>query len=331
MHNRKKPDAPPSESEVKALAEKTFMYKSLVDVVLQRKQAKDKSPETLILVGKLLKLNPDFYSLWNMRREILLEIYPEIATANPDNKLDNPSIRDVELQISADGIRRNPKSYGAWHHRLWVADRFVMDFESELQLCKDFLRADQRNFHCWNYRRAIHQRSSISPISEFDYSTEKIQENFSNYSAFHHRSCFLKNSSMDIETLIEHECSVVENAIFTEPDDQSAWWYQQFLFTWLFARYKELGINLETYIRSLEHHIGIVQSLLEIEPSSRWAMNSLVFLIDMYRKVKDATPDGVFSFDLEDLNLLRKSNLLQLCAIDPYHKNRYHYMLRQHA
>eukprot|EP01040_Poterioochromonas_malhamensis_P021419 gene21419-25837_t len=203
MHNRKKPDAPPSEAETKALKEKTFMYKSLVDVVLQKKHVKDKSVETLTLVGKLLKLNPDFYSLWNMRREILLESFPSLATASPEAKLDLPDVRDVELQISADGIRRNPKSYGAWHHRLWIADRFVMDFEGELQLCKEFLRADQRNFHCWNYRRAIHQRSQLPPLHEFEYSTEKIQENFSNYSAFHHRSCFVKESGMDISALIE--------------------------------------------------------------------------------------------------------------------------------
>lgn len=216
---------------------------------------------------------------------------------------------------------------GAWHHRLWIADRFVMDFESELQLCKEFLRADQRNFHCWNYRRAIHQRSSIPPQSEFNYSTEKIQENFSNYSAFHHRSCYLKDAGMDIEALIEQECSVMENAIFTEPDDQSAWWYQQFLFTWLLAKYSQLGVNLQTYIQSLEHHIGTVQSLLEIEPGSRWAMNSLVFLVDTFDKVKGVYPAGNYVMDQTELHQIRRSSLEQLCIIDPNHRNRYEYML----
>lgn len=219
---------------------------------------------------------------------------------------------------------------GAWHHRLWIADRFVMDFESELQLCTDFLRADQRNFHCWNYRRAIHQRSGIPNQSEFKYSTEKIQENFSNYSAFHHRSCYLKDSGMDIDMLIENECSVVENAIFTEPDDQSAWWYQQFLFTWLYSKYNELGVSLESYISSLERHIGTVQSLLELEPTSRWAMNSLVFLVDMFDRVKLANSEETYSLDQSELHLLRKNLLQQLCTIDPFHKNRYQYMLRKY-
>lgn len=110
MHNRKKPVVPPSEAEVNAMREKTAMYKSLVQVVLTKKMQKDMSLETLSLVGKLLKLNPDFYSLWNMRREILFFHYPDLVTASPSNKFDLPDIRDVELQVSADGIRKNPKS-----------------------------------------------------------------------------------------------------------------------------------------------------------------------------------------------------------------------------
>lgn len=206
-----------------------------------------------------------------------------------------------------------------------------MDFEGELQLCKEFLRADQRNFHCWNYRRAIHQRSQLPPLTEFEYSTEKIQENFSNYSAFHHRSCFVKESGMDISALIEQECSVIENAIFTEPDDQSAWWYQQFLFTWLLSQYNELGISLESYVQSLEQQIATVQSLLEIEPNSRWAMNSLVFLVGIFDRVRVQYTSEFTLSQVDTLHTLRKQLLDQLCVIDPNHKNRYLHLIRNLA
>jgi geranylgeranyl transferase type-2 subunit alpha len=110
MHNRKKPTAPPTDAEVSALKEKTSMYRTLVDMVLTKKREKDSSQETLVLVGKLLKLNPDFYSLWNMRKEILLIQYPQLNDASVQHKVELNEVRELELQISADGIRRNPKA-----------------------------------------------------------------------------------------------------------------------------------------------------------------------------------------------------------------------------
>lgn len=110
MHNRKKPGAPPSEAEVNALKEKTTKYKALVDMILLKRINGDKSTETLVLVGKLVQINPDFYSLWNMRRDILFSLYPVLIEASPENRFGNTTVRDTELSISADGIRRNPKA-----------------------------------------------------------------------------------------------------------------------------------------------------------------------------------------------------------------------------
>ena len=111
MHNRKKPEAPPTENEVKALKEKSSMYKSLVGLIFSKRKEKDYSPETMLITGKVLRLNPDFYSLWNFRREILISQIPELETVIANNvKIKNDEIRDIELQVSAEGITRNPKS-----------------------------------------------------------------------------------------------------------------------------------------------------------------------------------------------------------------------------
>ena len=78
---------------------------------------------------------------------------------------------------------------------------------------------------------------------EYNYSTEKILENFSNYSAFHHRTQYIlpllfpstsptsllgadvRGAGPDLNgTLLAAEFELVENAVFTEPDDQSAWY-----------------------------------------------------------------------------------------------------------
>ena len=53
-------------------------------------------------------------------------------------------------------LRRNPKSYGAWHHRKWALREqgpARAELGRELQLCAQLLAADERNFHCWNFRR----------------------------------------------------------------------------------------------------------------------------------------------------------------------------------
>ena len=99
-----------------------------------------------------------------------------------------------------------------------------------------FLKEDQRNFHCWNYRRFIVTLGNIKPDLEYEFSNEKIKENFSNYSAFHHRSVYIvliiknNNYNLDImKDLVNEEIDIITNAIFTEPDDQSSWWYLLFL------------------------------------------------------------------------------------------------------
>jgi geranylgeranyl transferase type-2 subunit alpha len=69
-------------------------------------------------------------------------------------------------------------------------------------------------------------------VTELDFTKKKIEENFSNYSAFHQRSALLKLAGRSVVQELANELSTVENAVFTEPDDQSAWWYHQFLLNW---------------------------------------------------------------------------------------------------
>jgi hypothetical protein len=63
---------------------------------------------------------------------------------------------------------------------------------------------------------------------EFAFSTERIYKNFSNYSAFHHRTTYaagyLREAGIDARDFVRQELEMVQQAIFTEPDDQTAWW-----------------------------------------------------------------------------------------------------------
>jgi hypothetical protein len=50
-----------------------------------------------------------------------------------------------ELELVGRAIRRNPKSYVTWYHRLWVVRLGYADLERELDLTRQFLRLDSRN------------------------------------------------------------------------------------------------------------------------------------------------------------------------------------------
>jgi hypothetical protein len=67
----------------------------------------------------MLRNNPDFYTLWNYRREILMSMHADtlgLSIDVPENKIPTAAgeageaVRNEELQLSEDGIRRNPKS-----------------------------------------------------------------------------------------------------------------------------------------------------------------------------------------------------------------------------
>lgn len=191
------------------------------------------------------------------------------------------------------------------------------------------MQQDHRNFHCWNYRRYVFEKSGFSPESELAYSTEKIQENFSNYSALHHRSIYIENSPKSIELLLEEEFLLVENAIFTEPDDQSAWWYHQFLIQFSIAHLPQNDEQNQLWNLILQQ-LETLQNLLNIEPESKWCMTGIVYLLHTILtntllknllRINDNSLLPSYQSKKEEL-------LLKLMEIDPNHRVRYMYLLK---
>jgi hypothetical protein len=128
---------------------------------------------------------------------------------------------------------------------------------AELALCGKLLDLDERNFHCWNYRQWVAETGRVPVEDELAHTLARIRRNFSNYSAWHHRSHLLARqagaavvaaaaaeagaASVDGAaaavpapsppavplSALGRELELVRQAAFTEPDDQSPWFYRR--------------------------------------------------------------------------------------------------------
>ncbi|CAH2066826.1 unnamed protein product, partial [Iphiclides podalirius] len=220
MHGRVKVRTSEEEKarKEKERQEKLKVFKNAMQKIQLKRQQCEFDKDLLELTGKVLMSNPDIYTLWNIRREILQQI------KNINTEDDLTKVFDDELSMTEYCLKINPKSYCAWHQREWMNEIFIPGtiVEFVVSQCKSSLQ------------------------DEFDYTTEKLLDNFSNYSAWHYRSKMLLQLYPDIEggrpiqdIYHKHELKMVQNAAFTDPDDTSAWFYQR----WLLGAFKST-VNL---------------------------------------------------------------------------------------
>lgn len=233
MHGRLKvkSTAEQLEAKRKEREKKLKLYNAATTKIFAKKQNGELDEELLCLCGEVLSANPDFYTLWNYRKEVFLEL------RNSKTPMELQNLFLSELFFLESCLKMNPKSYGTWHHRCFVLDTMPEpDWTRELELCNQFLRFDERNFHCWDYRRFIVRRAKVSPEAELEFSMSKISNNFSNYSSWHYRSKLLPLIHPDpaqpmgvSEEALLKEYELVQNGFFTDPDDQSNWFYHRWL------------------------------------------------------------------------------------------------------
>ncbi|XP_057530358.1 geranylgeranyl transferase type-2 subunit alpha 1 [Amaranthus tricolor] len=227
MHGRpRNPEKPVDEA---ASAAKASKLRILQSQFLQFHHLKNYDKEAIDVSSKLLEINPEFYTAWNYRK-LAVNHFLNQPGADPE------SILNEELRIVESALRQNFKSYGAWHHRKWVLSKGQSSVDHELRLLDKFQKADSRNFHAWNYRRFVAALKNIPEEDELKYTTNMIAGNFSNYSAWHNRSVLLSNllkrkaeGFFPKEKILTEEYDLVHQAIFTDPDDQSGWFYHLWL------------------------------------------------------------------------------------------------------
>lgn len=222
--------------------------------------------EIFKLTAELLLINPDFYTVWNIRRESLcchIEKHPDRV---------EQTWKD-ELSFTIDCLRKNEKSYSVWQHRIWCLSKMPLSaYDSEILLCNSFLAKDERNFHCWDYRSYICDIAQADLSKEFEFTTEKIKSNFSNFSAWHRRHKLLikclglpedqRPRTCDLHLIWDDEYKLILNALFTDPSDQSPWLYH----SWLMKN--NLG-------KLKQDHLDQLRTLEELEPDNKWVKRAI--------------------------------------------------------
>lgn len=233
-------------------------------------KAKDFSHTTFQLTSALLQQNPEYYTIWNYRRILLLDVFerelnptasasplPEdTVAANNDNL--TPAQREISLLIKEDLhfliplLKQYPKCYWIWNHRSWLlatatehlpATQSAELWQGELSLVSKMLALDSRNFHGWSYRREVvgelerlgNEGKSMSE-EEFEYTTKMIKTNLSNFSAWHNRSQLIPRileeraaGTVERREFFDQEFELITRALYTDPYDQSLWFYHQYL------------------------------------------------------------------------------------------------------
>ncbi|KAJ3319073.1 hypothetical protein HDV06_006692 [Boothiomyces sp. JEL0866] len=229
LHGQKREYQTKEQKRLKHEAEKGKIteYNELDVLLLQYRNEQNYSHDALQQTAKMLNINPEYYTVWNYRREILCKIFETLDSEEIQGMLK----QDISLVDSL--LLRAPKSYWVWNHRRWVLDNMpVKQYDKELKIINYMLDLDSRNFHGWDYRRYVIGMNVSTPEKEFEYTNTKIKQNFSNYSAWHYRSKImpLVFQGDALKKQIKEDIELVRDAVFTEPKDQSAWLYQRFLF-----------------------------------------------------------------------------------------------------
>ena len=153
------------------------------------------------------------------------------------------SVLQAELALTAQFLELDERNFHCWNHRRFVVACLAAAEANQGDESKtEYVYTGQWAEPAMGIQLVPPATSGASPPqpitdellqTEWDFTTGKIQDNFSNFSAFYYRSQLLPRYlriADDTLSVWQEELQLIENAVCTEPDDQTAWWYQALLF-----------------------------------------------------------------------------------------------------
>jgi geranylgeranyl transferase type-2 subunit alpha len=196
-----------------------------------------------------------------------------------------------------------PKCYWLWKYRWGILLQTIRRLSisaartiwaAELGLTSKMLERDQRNFHAWGYRKSVvaklesHELRGKSLVEdEFAYTTRMINLNLSNFSAWHSRSQLvlrlLAERDADDATraaFLVKELDVVREGLNVGPEDESLWYYHQFLISQIVDEGNQRTIapalTVAERVAYLKHEVEEIADLLEDYADIKWIYQALL-------------------------------------------------------
>ncbi|KAK5116397.1 hypothetical protein LTR62_007944 [Meristemomyces frigidus] len=332
-------------------------YQRLEADVILRIKSKDYSNDTFQATSQLLSQNPEYYTIWNHRRRLLQDVFAKERDRKEDadaadteaaerEGLTSPQ-REISLLVKEDLhflvplLRQYPKCYWIWNHRSWLlgtATRLLPShtatelWQGELGLVSKMLSLDSRNFHGWGYRREVVkeiERMSTSSMveKEFSYTTKMVQSNLSNFSAWHYRSQLIphllaeRQADCDArKNFLDGEFELITKALYTDPYDQSLWFYHHYLMSTLDPTNSQAPAILDPCTDAersyyYEQELENVRDMLDGAEDCKYIYQSLLELSQQLRQL-DAGNQAVIKGELT-------AWLSQLLKIDSLRQGRW--------
>jgi geranylgeranyl transferase type-2 subunit alpha len=277
------------------------------------------------LTSKLLKKNPEYYTIWNYRRLILLHHFsaPTNGTADAEKGSLNQSVGDTitnDLKFIVPLLVQYPKCYWIWNYRIWLleqAEKYLEQntaqqlWKDELGLVGKMLSRDERNFHGWGYRRhVVTQLERLMPPGqpslveqEFAYTSKMVQAKLQNFSALHYRSKLLprlleerKADEAARHAMLQAELDSMQEALI-DPFNQSAWFYHQYLVSTLASDCpKDVAIiqdlTLSDRLHYYEQELERIAEIIEDFDDCKWVYEALLQYSTEYNGLKGDSPSN---------------------------------------
>ncbi|KAJ2783909.1 Rab geranylgeranyltransferase [Coemansia interrupta] len=305
----------PTVDEKAQTKQRVDRYCALNTHVMELRSNNVHSEDALSATRRLLELNTELHTVWNYRRQIFAHLD---GWKNEDGR---QALLEQELAFLLEIIMKNIKSYWMWNHRIWALSQLPSpSWDRELKLVAKLLAVDARNFHGWDYRRFVVSKvketaedPAAVDVSEFAFTLEQINRDFANHSAWHNRSKLLPSvlqrcSGDERRKMMDDEIELIINAIYTDPEDQNAWLYHEWLL--------DIQPSREDKCTLLRDKVSKIRELLEIEDDSK---RPLIELVEAIVALDGLEPGSVT--DAEKTECF--DTLKRLKKLDTYHVNKY--------
>ncbi|CAH0724986.1 unnamed protein product, partial [Brenthis ino] len=197
-----------------------YCYSELMDkycIMTKRKLKKISSIDCdrlIRLMNITLLLNPEINSLWNKRRDMVLDLILD---------------KSVELHFTRLILSRKPKCNEVFAYRRWILENIFQDenvqinnieslINDEFIICDLASDKSPNNYHSWNHRMWVLNMMNVRRaeidlnalyIKEYHFSEKWTSKHVSDYSCFHYHQFCIKN----IYNLSNNSWTTLENTL----------------------------------------------------------------------------------------------------------------------